>query len=224
MSYAKRKAKQEMAVEREKEKIRAKEEAKAQRKANAKADREAQASQHAAERAAERKRMLDAMSPDERQEFHRREGRNMLIGLAVVVALIGGCIAIAATSDTPSREERAAADRSTTTTRSSGTRAPTAGRSITAPPISDVDLSAARRTADRAGLNLEPIDLSPDLLGASRQRVIVRSSNWHVLVQCPTPGAAMREGDTIYVGVLKDDEMSVADRVSLATSSLPECP
>lgn len=200
MSRAKREAKKQLAVEAEKAKIQAKQAAKAERRAK----RDQQVADYQAARA--------RMSPEERSADNKRN----LIIVTVLVALIGGCVLIANLADDDTDR---AGDRTTPT----ATTRPARATRVTVPPMTDVALDVAHRTARNAGIDVEPVDLSPELLSSGHRRTIVRSSNWHVLIQRPTPGTTISSDEPVRVGVLKDDELTIADRVALATAELPNC-
>ena len=59
------------------------------------------------------------------------------------------------------------------------------------------------------GFKLDPIDLSPQLIGGKHTRTTLNTANWLVIGQCPPPGEPVPGGEPLRVGVLKLDEVPV---------------
>lgn len=59
------------------------------------------------------------------------------------------------------------------------------------------------------GFELDPIDLSPQLLGGDHVRAPLDTANWLVIGHCPPPGELVPGGEPVRVGVLKLEEVPV---------------
>lgn len=70
-----------------------------------------------------------------------------------------------------------------------------------------VTLQFAYQHAD--GFKLDPIDLSPQILGGDHVRAPLDTANWLVIGQCPPPGELVPRGEPVRLGVLKLDEVPV---------------
>ncbi len=88
---------------------------------------------------------------------------------------------------------------STTTTTAPARPAPNFGGTVT--------LQFAYQKAE--GFELDPIDLSPQLLASGRVRTPLDTSNWLVIGQCPPPGELVPAGEPVRVGVLKIEEVPI---------------
>jgi hypothetical protein len=133
----------------------------------------------------------------------------MKVRLAIVTA---GALILMACGSTSSEDSSTRISRSsrdvTSTTNSPSTTTTATANPRPAPNFGGtVTLQFTYQHAD--GFDLDPIDLSPQLLGGDHVRTPLDTSNWLVIGQCPPPGQLVPAGEPVRVGVLKIDEVPI---------------